>query len=281
METTVRILTTNYSGETASITFLPCSGGTIDIGSVTLPYEYTSDNYLGTYLLYFIDFDQVCEFSIPCLTPTPTITVTPTNTPTNTSTPTPTITVTPTNTPTMSPSVTPTNTVTPSLTTSITPTVTPTITPSNTPPGNSKILVGGQFNTYSGVSSNPLILLESNGSVSKSYPFGNLITYDIEPLNNGKTLIIGSTMLQLNSDFSIDNTFNIGSGFDGGVVDLYVQTDNKILVGGEFTSYNGTTYNRIIRLNTDGSIDNTFNVGDGFTTTVNPPIRVRKIIVTT
>ena len=34
-----------------------------------------------------------------------------------------------------------------------------------------------------------------------------------------------------------------------------LQSDGKILVGGGFTSYNGETSNRIIRLNSDGSND--------------------------
>jgi hypothetical protein len=88
MATTVQILTTNYSGETATITFSPCSGGTINLGSHVIPYNYISDNYLGDYSLYFADFNQTCTFSIPCptATPTPTPTVivataTPTPTP--------------------------------------------------------------------------------------------------------------------------------------------------------------------------------------------------------
>jgi len=75
MATTVQILTTNYSGQTATITFSPCSGGTINLGSQVVPYNYVSDNYLGDYSLYFADFSQTCTFSIPCTTATPTPTV--------------------------------------------------------------------------------------------------------------------------------------------------------------------------------------------------------------
>ena len=75
MATTVQILTTNYSGQTATITFSPCSGGTINLGSQVVPYNYVSDNYLGDYSLYFADFSQTCTFSIPCSTATPTPTV--------------------------------------------------------------------------------------------------------------------------------------------------------------------------------------------------------------
>jgi hypothetical protein len=35
----------------------------------------------------------------------------------------------------------------------------------------------------------------------------------------------------------------------------------KNYCGGDFVSYNGNTANKIIRLNTDGSIDGTFGLG--------------------
>ena len=50
-------------------------------------------------------------------------------------------------------------------------------------------------------------------------------------------------------------TFDIGTGFDNTVRVIDIQPDGKILVGGDFTKYNGTTSNRIIRLNSSGSID--------------------------
>ena len=88
---TVEILTTNYSGQTADITFSPCSGGTINLGSQILPYNYVTDYYYGDYSLYFSAYNSTCTFSIPCPSPTPTTTVTPTVTPTPTITPTPTL----------------------------------------------------------------------------------------------------------------------------------------------------------------------------------------------
>jgi hypothetical protein len=120
---TVQILTTNFSGQTATITFSPCSGGTINLGPQVIPYNYVSDNYLGEYSLYFADFNQTCTFSVPCPTETPT--PTPTETPTET--PTPTATETPTPTPTE------TETATPTPTATETPTPTPTETPTPTP----------------------------------------------------------------------------------------------------------------------------------------------------
>jgi uncharacterized delta-60 repeat protein len=45
------------------------------------------------------------------------------------------------------------------------------------------------------------------------------------------------------------------------VVTMAVQPDGKILLGGYFTQVNGTTRNRIARLNADGSLDTAFNPG--------------------
>ena len=48
--------------------------------------------------------------------------------------------------------------------------------------------------------------------------------------------------------------FATGTGFNDYVYAVAVQADGKVLVGGNFTSYNGTSgQNRLIRLNADGS----------------------------
>ena len=46
----------------------------------------------------------------------------------------------------------------------------------------------------------------------------------------------------------IDPSFAYGSGFNGTVYSTAIQSDGKILVGGQFTNYNGTPANKIIRL---------------------------------
>ena len=55
-----------------------------------------------------------------------------------------------------------------------------------------------------------------------------------------------------------DSTFNTGSGFNDLVKDIELQSDGKILVSGAFTTYQNISANRIVRLNNNGSIDNTF-----------------------
>ncbi len=73
-------------------------------------------------------------------------------------------------------------------------------------------------------------------------------------------------IVRLNADGSWDNSFNTTSpGFNNTVRAIEIQTDNKIIAGGVFTSYNGSTANRIVRINeSNGSMDGTFITGTGF-----------------
>ncbi len=50
---------------------------------------------------------------------------------------------------------------------------------------------------------------------------------------------------------------------NGRVRAIVVQSDGRILIGGNFTSVGGTARNRIARLNADGSVDLSFNPGTG------------------
>jgi surface protein len=99
MSTYILITTENYDGQMAQITFYPSAGGSINLGTVLLPYEYYTDDFYGKYIIYIPSEKATCEFRLitptPTKTPTRTPTQTPTNTPTNTVTPTVTQTVTP------------------------------------------------------------------------------------------------------------------------------------------------------------------------------------------
>ena len=53
------------------------------------------------------------------------------------------------------------------------------------------------------------------------------------------------------------------------VQDLTVQADGKVVIAGEFTTFNGISRSRIARLNADGALDASFNVGNGANSTVN------------
>ena len=66
---------------------------------------------------------------------------------------------------------------------------------------------------------------------------------------------------RLNPDGSLESTFNPDRGANFLIWTTTLQPDGKILIGGNFTQYNGTPRNRLARLNSDGSLDTTFNPG--------------------
>ena len=60
----------------------------------------------------------------------------------------------------------------------------------------------------------------------------------------------------------MNTTTQVTTGFNNGVFSLNYQSDGKILVGGNFSQYNGQVLSsEVIRLNSDGTIDNSFNYG--------------------
>jgi uncharacterized delta-60 repeat protein len=148
-----------------------------------------------------------------------------------------------------------------------------------------KILVGGAFTTYNGVSANRIVRLNSDGSRDNTFVVGTGFVggfvYNVYVYSDGKILAVGSFtsyqgtstngIIKLNSDGSIDTSFIYGTGFNptSQVRNINVESSNKILLVGTFTSYQGVSANSIIRLNSDGSIDTSFVYGIGFNDIVN------------
>jgi uncharacterized delta-60 repeat protein len=220
---------------------------------------------------------------VPDVTPTPTPSITPTNTIT------PTLTNTPTNT------ITPTETLTPTVTMTPSPTPAPCFEsgtgfdPTTLNWGGvldgTKYTVGANFTSYNSNSYNRLIRLNNDGSVDNTFNIGTGFSAAILSvvLDNSSKYVIGGDFLsysglsinrfiRLNTDGSIDNTLSIGTGFNFTVRNTAIQSDNKIIAVGGFSSYSGVPYNRVIRLNDNGSIDDTFNSGGalfGFNQTTN------------
>ena len=78
------------------------------------------------------------------------------------------------------------------------------------------------------------------------------------------TEVAGQTrnrLARLNVDGTLDAAFdpNPSNSFGTRVSAIAVQTDGKILVGGDFTNIGGLPIARIARLNADGTVDPTFN----------------------
>jgi|GEM_PF-2975046 len=89
---------------------------------------------------------------------------------------------------------------------------------------NGKILAGGLFTTINGATKNRIVLLNSNGTV--------------------------------------DTSFVVGTGFNSDVHIVRVASDGSFFVGGKFTTYKGTTINRIAKLSNTGTLDATFHASN-------------------
>jgi uncharacterized delta-60 repeat protein len=104
-----------------------------------------------------------------------------------------------------------------------------------------------EFNTsFSGPRINA-IALQPDGKILVG---GEFYTY-----NDITTLRIA----RLNNDGSLDTSFDTGSGLSAACEAIALQADGKILISGNFFFYNDTAVNRIARLNSDGSLDTSFN----------------------
>ncbi|WP_416439514.1 T9SS type A sorting domain-containing protein [Phnomibacter sp. MR] len=137
-----------------------------------------------------------------------------------------------------------------------------------------KILAGGrvEFSFASGLEANNLHRYNADGSYDASFTQG---THDINGtiknilvLPNGNILVAGSfttfngatvgRLVRLLPNGTVDATFNMGTGANGDIEDMLLLPDGKVIIAGAFTSFSGSTANRLARLNSDGSIDPLF-----------------------
>jgi uncharacterized delta-60 repeat protein len=141
-----------------------------------------------------------------------------------------------------------------------------------------KIILGGGFTTYNGITSRSTVRLNTDGTKDVSFAGGPTTAsiYTIVIDSNGKILVggrfsyigtgIGKGILRRNTDGSPDESFSpIGYHADDIVYDIAVQSNGKIVVVGTFNMFNGVTSKGIAYLNSDGSTDQGFrsNIGSG------------------
>ncbi|MBK7483890.1 MAG: T9SS type A sorting domain-containing protein [Flavobacteriales bacterium] len=139
-----------------------------------------------------------------------------------------------------------------------------------------RILVGGNFFNFNGVNSRRLVRLMPNGSVDNSFNIGtgaNSMVTSVVVQPDGKVLVGGSFsqwngatvggIVRLLVDGSMDPAFNVGAGTNDNVNDVVLRPNGKIVIGGYFTQYNGTTRNQLAQLHGNGTLDTSFNPGAG------------------
>jgi len=115
-----------------------------------------------------------------------------------------------------------------------------------------------------------------NGDLDESFNPGigpDFTVNSVDILPNGYVVVGGDFKLfnlekyhgiaVLDSSGNLVEDFVVGEGFNGSVKKVVAQPDLKMIVGGLFTGYQERPANRIVRLNPDGSLDNTFDIGTG------------------
>jgi len=144
-----------------------------------------------------------------------------------------------------------------------------------------KIFLGGKFTKYNNIAKNSFVKLNNDGSIDDSFTIGsgaNNIIRDIVILTDNKIMLAGdfityngvarNYIAKINENGTLDSTFNPGKGFGGATTSILQQSDGKLIIGGAFSVYNNNTKHYISRINLDGSLDTTFNLGNGADGTV-------------
>ena len=152
---------------------------------------------------------------------------------------------------------------------------------------NGTILLAGIFTLYNQTTANRLVRLLPFGLIDPSFsagtgvsgsitnesglPFGSTIARIKEQPGGGYLLAgnfssyNGTTrrgVIRILASGDIDNSFNDGGfGANGVVNDILPLSNGKFIICGAFTQYNGVAINRLARLNADGTLDASFNVG--------------------
>jgi len=150
-----------------------------------------------------------------------------------------------------------------------------------------RILVGGRFSSIDGKTKAGLARLNPDGTLDSNFvtrvtsggPFPNVYALALQP--DGKILVGGNFGLvngesrngiaRLNADGTLDTAFTpgAGTGYYRDVYSVAVQTDGKILVGGNFRKFDNHDRQDLARLQPDGRLDLEFNAGTSGRSVVN------------
>lgn len=147
---------------------------------------------------------------------------------------------------------------------------------------DNSVIAGGDFTAFNSLPYNHLVRLNSAGVVDPTFNVGtgsssadSVDAIAIQP--NGQILIGGSFtnvivsnvtynfnyLARLNIDGSVDTNFNVGYGGNNSVLAIAVDSQQRIVVGGAFSTFSGVTRSGITRLNPDGTVDPTINFEGG------------------
>lgn len=135
-----------------------------------------------------------------------------------------------------------------------------------------KVLIGGAFTSVDGTPSTRLARLLPDGSLDDTFTATAANTVDAFAVQPDGRILVGGAFTNVNgqsrnrivrlmADGSLDGSFDIGTGASNRVRCLYLYPDGRVLVAGDFSSYQGVPRSSILRLLPDGSLDPSFSPG--------------------
>lgn len=139
---------------------------------------------------------------------------------------------------------------------------------------NGQLLVQGNFTSFNGTAlagaSTRVRRLNADGTLDASYTTTAGTLLGVQPDGTFFNLIFNTTGTQyvlqrVLPTGAVDNSFANPSYFSSSITnyfappqDILVQPDGRILVFGTFTNFGGVARNGLVRLNADGTVDNSF-----------------------
>ncbi len=148
-----------------------------------------------------------------------------------------------------------------------------------------KILIGGRFSAVGGSPRNHIARLNANGTLDTSFnPNADDWVTGLTLQADGKIIVCGSfsavgglarpLVTRLHADGTVDPGFNPVPLSSGGSIHCAVlQADGKIVIGGTFATTGAVVRHSLVRLHTDGIVDESFNanpVGGVFSLAAQP-----------
>jgi uncharacterized delta-60 repeat protein len=139
-----------------------------------------------------------------------------------------------------------------------------------------RFFMGGDFTLVNGLARNRIVRLNTDGTVDTTFDAGSGFSDSVQEIGvqpDGRVMVVGrfisvngvnrNRIARLNSDGSVDDTFNPGGGANNPILDMIVQPDGRTVIVGDFSSFNGVSRKGVARINSDGTLDETFSPGDG------------------
>lgn len=129
---------------------------------------------------------------------------------------------------------------------------------------NGKLIVTGEFSEFNGNSSNKIARLNSNGVFDSTFNLGGtgVSVGDPAPIlfDNGMVLlasnyaqtkyngILVGRLFRISENGEFDETFAPGYAQNNSITSWILQSENKLVLGGAFTTYNGENHKSICRI---------------------------------